>query len=616
MVGPWQVPVANCAITTLSYKGYIGEVMAMGEKSPLATLNAPASGRMAIAESITNIASCYIDNINDIKFSANWMASSGSPNQDALLYETVDAVSKMCQELNIAIPVGKDSLSMKMQFTEYGINKSIISPVSVIISAFSKTPDVRKHITPQLINEPNSSLILLSLNHKIRMGGSILQEINTNIHGETPDIDDAIQLQKLFNIIQQLHSEQLLLSYHDRSDGGMLTSICEMMFASKIGLDITIKHNNIFDNLFNEECGLLIQIDNKHLNYLSSQIAQAGLYLEIIGIINTTKELNIFHHGQLVYNNKLIKLQQIWSNVSYQMQLLRDNPKCATSEYENIDNTGLYAKLTFDSKKLIDTRIANFNKERPKIAILREQGVNGHLEMAAIFNKAGFDAYDVHMNDILAGNVTLADFKGFVACGGFSYGDVLGAGIGWANSILYNPRTFDEFSNFFARNDTFALGVCNGCQMMSNLKNIIPGASNFPLFKRNLSEQFEARLVMVEINNSLSILFKGMHGSQLPIIVSHGEGLATFNNSDNLQQSQTTMQYIDNNGNVTQTYPFNPNGSINGIAAVCNEDGRFNIMMPHPERLMRSINMSWHDKNWGEYSPWFNLFLNAYDFTQ
>ncbi len=621
MVGPWQVPVADCAITTLDYVNYIGEVMAIGEKPPIATLNAAASGRMAIAESITNIMSCYISDLNDIKLSANWMASCGSPNQDALLYETVSAVSELCQTLGIAIPVGKDSLSMKMQSN----NNTVISPISVIISAFSKTPDVRKHSTPELKNHENTSIFLLRLNKQMRMGASILEEVYSQISTSTPDIDDPLQLQNLFKVIQRLHRENIILAYHDISDGGLLTSLYEMMFASKIGLDINIKNDNLIHSLFNEECGIVLQINDNHINYLSSQAASNNLYLEYLGNpLADDKKLYISHNGTLVYSKNIIELQQIWSNVSYQMQLLRDNPECAHSEYKNLDNPGLFSKLTFDNKQLIQTKLLNFNHTRPRVAILREQGVNGHIEMAVAFNKAGFDAYDVHMNDILSGKVKLNEYIGLIACGGFSYGDVLGAGVGWANSILYNPYLFDEFSQFFARPDTFSLGVCNGCQMMSNLASIIPGADNFPKFKRNLSEQFEARMCMVEINKSPSILFSDMHGSQLPIIVSHGEGRAEFDLPQDqkaerislLNTAQITMQYIDNNGKITHEYPYNPNGSPEGIAALCNADGRFNIMMPHPERITRTINMSWHDKNWGENSPWFNLFLNAYAFVK
>ncbi len=634
MIGKWQTPVADCAITAFSYYANGGEVISMGERSPVAILNAPASGRLAIAESLTNIASCYIKDINDIKLSANWMASCGSDNQDALLYKTVEAVSKLSQQLNIAIPVGKDSLSMKMQWQNQQNSNSIISPVSLIITAFATTPDTTKHVTPELINKSNSILILISLNNKCRLGGSILQECYNSISGPTPDIDDATSLNNLFTLIQELHLTNMILAYHDKSDGGLIATLSEMIFASHLGIELNLNLTDIDLNqfLFNEEIGVVIQIDNANINIISTLVTKYNLHLSKLGTVKTgavktgtvkTERINREHdnfviknNGHIVFNEPRIKLHQAWSETSYKIQRLRDNPNCADSEYNtlsDIKNTGLFAKLSFD----INTpQPPSIHTAKPRIAILREQGVNGHLEMAAAFSMAGFDAFDVHINDILSGRVPLANFVGIVACGGFSYGDVLGAGSGWAKSILFNPKLKDEFSAFFNRNNTFALGVCNGCQMLSQLAEIIPGSSNFPTLKRNISEQFEARLSMVEITPSPSILFKDMIGSQLPIVVSHGEGYTKFKNNQALNSAHIAMRYIDYQGKATEIYPYNPNGSPQGITAVTNDDGRFTIMMPHPERIFRTRQMSWHNKTWGEMSPWFKVFLNAYDFVK
>lgn len=614
MVGKWQIPVADCAITAFGYAEKSGEVMAVGERTPVAILNAPASGRLAIAESLTNLCSAKINTINDVKLSANWMASCGSKNQDALLYNTVNAVSSLCQALDIAIPVGKDSLSMKMKWQDGTTAKEVISPVSVVISAFATTPDVTAHITPELQDKDKSQIVLVSLNNNHRLGGSILQECYGQIGGDTPDVDNPALLKNLFNFLQQINEN--ILAYHDKSDGGLIVSLCEMIFASRIGITLNLDTNNLLEFLFNEEIGVVLQIADEQIEHISMLAGSLNLSLSILGKINTsTEKLIIQNKGQTILHEQRLKLQECWSLVSYTMQKLRDNPVCADEEFKLLEtkNSGLFANLSFDIKQI---QTPSLRLTKPKIAILREQGVNGHVEMAASFYKAGFTAIDVHLNDILSNKVKLNDFIGMVACGGFSYGDVLGAGRGFANSILFNSQLKDEFSQFFNRSETFGLGVCNGCQMMANLAEIIPGAENFPTFTKNVSEQFEARVVMVEVANSPSILLKDMAGSQIPIVVSHGEGFANFKNTEDQNKVHSVINYIDNNGNVSQQYPYNPNGSPNGIGGVCNTDGRYTLIMPHPERTFRTQQMSWHDKSWGEMSPWFKLFLNAREFVK
>ncbi len=609
MIGKWQIPVADCAITALGYQSIEGEVMAIGEKTPLAILDPAASGRMAIAESITNILSAKINNINDIKLSANWMASCGSENEDANLYHTVNAVSELCQKLNLAIPVGKDSLSMKMKWDK---NKQVMSPISLIVSAFAPTDNVNSHLTPELKPKPNTSIILITLNNQMRMGGSILQECNNNIAGITPDVDNAQHLIHLFEIIKQYRQD--ILSYHDRSDGGLVASLCEMIFCSRIGITLKLAHNNLNQFLFNEEIGVILQIDNVKLNQLIQDVVHYNLSLTNLGTINLDNDnLVIYNNNQLIINEKREDLQTVWSTISNHIQTIRDNPECAKSELDTLkaNNTGLFIDFNFDKNSFALPTI--IKKIRPKVAILREQGINGHLEMAASFTLAGFDAVDVHMNDLISNRFNLKDFVGLVACGGFSYGDVLGAGLGWANSILFNPFLKEQFSNFFKRKNTFTLGVCNGCQMIAHLKDIIPGAKNFPKFTKNISEQFEARVVMVEITESPSIFFKDMIGSYLPIIVSHGEGYANFDQQ--IPQVQVGLRYVDSNRQVTEKYPFNPNGSIAGITGICSDDGRVTIMMPHPERTFRTQQMSYRGNLDTEMSPWFKMFLNAYKFV-
>lgn len=616
MVGRYQVPVADCAITAFGYNDTAGEVMSMGERMPVAALNAPASARLAIAESLTNISSCYITKLNDVKLSANWMASCGNEHQDALLYKTVAAASEFCQKLNIAIPVGKDSLSMKMGWNENGNKKQVVSPVSLVISAFATTTNVREHKTPELAPLIDTSLVLLSLDTQQRMGGSIAQECYNSLGGITPDVDNLESMALLFNVISKLHSKQKILAYHDKGDGGIAATLSEMIFASRIGIRLDIQVDNLNEFLFNEEIGIVIQVKNSDLDFICQ--AAHGLYFNILGSVNLEQDnLQIVNKTKLVIDEPREKLQKSWTTVSHAIQKLRDNPVCADLELETISsrNKGLFAKPSFDIQEVQNFAIPMLNLQKPKIAILREQGVNGHLEMAASFVKAGFNAIDVHLNDILNGPVRLDQFVGLVICGGFSYGDVLGAGQGFAKSILYNQTLKQRFSNFFRRKDTFTLGVCNGCQVLSHLADIIPDATHFPKFARNDSEQFEARLTMVEVTKSPSVLLQGMEGSQLPIIVSHGEGLAQFGNSSDIDKIHVAMRYIDSIGNHTETYPYNPNGSPQGITGLTNLDGRVTLMMPHPERISRTQQMSWHDKNWGEMSPWFKMFINAREFV-
>ncbi|MCC2625914.1 MAG: phosphoribosylformylglycinamidine synthase [Burkholderiales bacterium] len=612
MVGRYQVPVADCAITAFGYNATNGEAMAIGERTPIATLNAPASARMAIAESLTNLSSCHIAKLGDIKLSANWMASCGNDYQEAQLYKTVAAASELCKYLNIAIPVGKDSLSMKMSWD----GKHVISPVSLIISAFTTVNNVRNHKTPELSADTDTSLVLLTLDEQTRMGASIAQECYNQISGETPDVDNFAALTELFNIISKLHLAQKILAYHDKGDGGLAATLCEMIFASRIGIKLDIAVDNINNFLFNEEIGVVIQIKNSDLDMVNELCG--NIKCTVLGAINIEVDnLQIINHSKLIIDEPREKLQLSWSMVAHTIQKMRDNPQCADAELKTIsqDNMGLFAKTSFDIQVLQNYEVPMLNLNKPKVAILREQGVNGHIEMAAGFVKAGFDAIDVHLNDILNGPVRLGQFVGLAVCGGFSYGDVLGAGSGFAKSILFNPTLKRRFSAFFNRKETFTLGVCNGCQMLSQLTEIIPGTEAFPKFIRNESEQFEARLTMVQIEKSSSVLLQEMEGSQLPIVVSHGEGKAHFENMDCLDKVQTAMSYIDSLGAITETYPYNPNGSPQGIAGVTSLDGRVTIMMPHPERIIRTQQMSWHDKAWGEMSPWFKIFTNARSFV-
>ncbi len=619
LVGPWQVPVADVAVTASGYQSITGEAMAMGERTPLAVIDAPASGRMAVGEALTNLTASRIDDLSSVKISANWMAAAGHPGEDAALFDTVKTVGmELCPELGIAIPVGKDSLSMKTVWKDGQQEKTMTSPLSLIITAFAPVLDINKTLTPQL-QEQDSILILIDLgNGKNRLGASILAQVYSQLGNEAPDLDSAKQFKAFFNIIQKLNQQGQILAYHDRSDGGLLVTIAEMIFAGRRGaaIDLSEWGKDILPTLFNEELGAVIQVEKQHSSEVIKQLDEAGLAecSHIIGEVTQSPTLKISAAGKEIFSASRTELQRIWSQTSYRMQALRDNSDCAKQQYDQIlddNDPGLNAQLSFDSNEDITAPFINLT--RPKIAILREQGVNGHVEMAAAFDRAGFAAIDVHMTDIIHGRVSLSDFSGLAACGGFSYGDVLGAGGGWAKSILFNDRAKDQFSEFFARDNTFALGVCNGCQMMSGLKSLIPGTENWPSFMRNQSEQFEARVAMVEVQQSPSILFSGMTGSRMPVSVAHGEGRAKFSFEPKtvLEKHAVALSYVDNVGNITEKFPANPNGSPFGITGLTNDDGRFTIMMPHPERCFRTLQNSWYPNEWAEFGPWMRMFRNA-----
>lgn len=622
MVGPWQVPVADCAVTTVSYDSYAGEAMAMGERTPLALINGPASGRMAVAEAITNISATRIEKLSDIKLSANWMCAAGYGGEDEVLFDTVKAVGmEFCPALGITIPVGKDSMSMRTTWRDADADKSITAPMSLIITAFSPVNDVRKTVTPQLRTDlGDTALLLVDLGAgKQRLGASCLAQVYQQIGDTAPDIDDPKLLSGFFNAIQQLLEEEKIIAYHDRSDGGTAITLLEMAFAGHCGLDIDLGSvGTVHGALFAEEAGAVVQVKVSDLNEVMAIFAEHGLsdLVQNIGNAVAGNDVQIRFSGSEVICGQRLELHRKWQELSYRMQALRDNSECAQQEFDSLVDAdpGLSSRLSFDAQQDI---AAPFIKTgvRPRVAILREQGVNGQMEMAAAFDRAGFSAVDVHMSDILSGRVSLADFKGLAACGGFSYGDVLGAGEGWAKTILFNARARDEFAAYFQRGDTFALGVCNGCQMMSNLHSLIPGAEFWPRFVRNRSEQFEARVAQLEIPESPSILLAGMAGSHLPVAIAHGEGRAEFVNSEqlgNLQQSgKVALQYIDNHLSVTEQYPANPNGSPAGIAGACSADGRVTIMMPHPERVFRTVQNSWIADNSVEDGGWMRLFRNA-----
>ncbi|MBM3350500.1 MAG: phosphoribosylformylglycinamidine synthase [Betaproteobacteria bacterium] len=621
MVGPWQVPVADVAVTLAGFETYRGEAFTIGEKAPLALINAPASGRMAIGESITNIAASLIDDLSDLKLSANWMAPAGHAGEDAALYATVKAVGmELCPQLGISIPVGKDSMSMKSVWNEAGQSKAVTSPISLVVTAFAATPDARKTLTPQLQTKVASKLILIDLGAgKNRMGGSSLAQVYAEVGDVAPDVDDANQLKHFFNTIQQLNKSGKILAYHDRSDGGLFTTLVEMAFAGHCGISVDVSSlaSHVVEVLYNEELGAVIQVLAADAEAI---VARFNGLAHVIGEVSDTDQIEIKQHGNVVFTETRVNLHRMWSETTYQMQKLRDNPVSAQQEYDRLLNDadrGLFAELTFNPGEDIAAPYLATGA-RPKMAILREQGVNGHVEMAAAFDRAGFATYDVHMSDIITGRVSLKEFAGFVACGGFSYGDVLGAGEGWAKSILFNARALDEFSAFFNRQDSFALGVCNGCQMMSNLRELIPGAAHWPHFVRNKSEQFEARLSMVEVLESPSLFLNGMAGSRMPIAVAHGEGFAEFPQPDAvnglLDKKLVTMRFIDNASNPTESYPFNPNGSPQGVTGLTSTDGRFSIMMPHPERVIRNVQNTWQRSGDAEDAAWMRMFRNARKF--
>ncbi len=622
MVGPWQVPVADVAVTTSSYESYCGEAMAIGERAPIALLDGPASARMAIAESITNIMAASIDKLSDIKLSANWMAPAGHPGEDAILYDTVKTVGmEICPQLGLTIPVGKDSMSMKTIWNDQQGHKSVTSPLSLIITAFTPVTDVSKTLTPQIRTDiEDTGLLLIDLGFgQNRLGGSALAQTCKQVGDKPADVDDAELLKAFFNVFQQLNQQGKIIAWHDRSDGGLFACLSEMAFAGHCGLNIQLDSmlidgdSDAVSVLFNEEIGGVIQIRCDDLETVEAAFADAGLSecLHELGQIHEEDQITINNNGIPVFSASRESLQQAWSETSYHMQRLRDNPECAQQEFDGIteDNPGLHAELTFDINE--DVAAPYINTARPKIAILREQGVNGHIEMAAAFDRAGFESIDVHMSDIIDSGVQLDEFKGLVACGGFSYGDVLGAGEGWAKSILFNPRARDVFQQYFNREDTFSLGVCNGCQMMANLKDLIPGAEHWPHFVRNNSEQFEARFSLVEVTESPSILLADMAGSRMPIAVAHGEGRAEYRDEAQIKNAISTLSYVDNHGRTSETYPANPNGSPLGNTGFTTSDGRVTIMMPHPERVFRAVQNSWYPEEWGENGAWMRLFANG-----
>jgi phosphoribosylformylglycinamidine synthase len=623
MAGPWQIPVADAGVTCSDFVGYTGEAMSMGERPIVALLDAPASGRMAIGEALTNIASAPIARIEDVRLSANWMAAAGHPGEDAALFDTVRAVGEaLCPQLGLCIPVGKDSLSMKTVWEQDGESREMVSPLSLIISAFAPVTNVMDALTPQLCTDcGDTDLILIDLGKGCnRLGGSALAQVYGQLGHQTPDLDDPKMMRAFFEMVQFLNQEGLLLAYHDRSDGGLFTTLCEMAFAGHAGMDVYLDDlcENPVAALFNEELGAVVQVRHCDTDAVMEKLREAGLghHSHVIGALNDDDALRFHHGGQVVLESPRGEWLARWAETSYRMQALRDNSDCAREEYEALlrsDDPGLAVHVSFDAEEDVAAPFIAGGK-RPKVAILREQGVNGQIEMAAAFDRAGFDAVDVHMSDIISGDVGLKDFKGLIACGGFSYGDVLGAGGGWAKSVLFNPRARDAFRAFVNRDDTFGLGVCNGCQMFAQLRDLVPGAGHWPRFLRNRSEQFEARLSLVEVMPSPSILLQGMQGALLPIAVAHGEGRAQFDENTAeavLDAGLVSLRYVDNFGHPAVTYPANPNGSPLGITGLTNLDGRFTVMMPHPERVFRTVQNSWHPRDWSEDGPWLRMFRNA-----
>jgi phosphoribosylformylglycinamidine synthase len=624
MVGPWQVPVADAAVTLMGFDTVRGEAFAMGERTQLSLVSPEASGRMALGEAITNLAAAPIADIGDIKLSANWMAAAGHPGEDAALFDTVRAVAlDLCPKLGISIPVGKDSLSMKTAWSENGTKKEVTAPLSLIISAFAPVADVRGALTPQLRTDAGDSVLLLADlgAGQCRMGGSALAQVYGQTGNTAPDVDDPSRLKRFFSAIQALNRDGKLLAYHDRSDGGLFVAVCEMLFAGRRGAKLQFAtvpgDRSVIEFLFNEELGAVIQVLGRDLGAVQAAFDAAGLgrHLYEIGSLSEDDCLSIKAGGKEIFRAARTDLRRAWSETTYHLQRLRDNPECAQQEFDRLldaGDPGLSVHLTFDPGENIAAPYVS-RGARPCIAILRDQGVNGQVEMAAAFDRAGFAATDVHMSDIIAGRASLADYKGFAACGGFSYGDVLGAGEGWAKSVLFNARAREAFEAFFRRSDTFSLGVCNGCQMMSNLHELIPGAENWPHFVRNKSEQFEARFVMAEVQRSPSLFFGGMAGSRMPIVVSHGEGYAEFASpaAREAAGALVALRFVDNRGAVTETYPCSPNGSPDGITGLTTPDGRHTILMPHPERVFRAVQNSWHPHGWGEDGPWLRMFRNA-----
>jgi phosphoribosylformylglycinamidine synthase len=642
------VPVADCAVTLADYAGFAGEAMAMGERTPLAALNGPASGRMAVAEAITNLLAAPIE-LSRVKLSANWMAACGEPGEDAALFDTVKAVGlELCPALGVGIPVGKDSLSMRTRWQDDKGSQQVTAPVSLIVTAFASMADVRGTLTPQL-QPGDTTLVHIDLGSgKKRMGGSMLAQVLGQFGHEVPDLDDAQQLKALVTAINALRAQGRVLAYHDVSDGGLWATVCEMAFAGHLGVSLNVdmlvtEGDGIADSraeygdsknwatqvserrneltlkaLFAEEPGVVIQVPTAVRNEVIATLREHGLsrHAHFVGKPNERGVVEVWRDAKCQASFELHALHQQWDEVSWRIARQRDNPVCADAEHAAAgvpSDPGLHLHLSFDpAEQALEKGAAPFiAKAKPKMAILREQGVNSHVEMSYALAQAGFETFDVHMTDLQAGRARLDQFQGLVACGGFSYGDTLGAGEGWARSILFNPALADQFAAFFNRKDTLGLGVCNGCQMFAALAAIIPGADAWPKFTRNKSEQFEARLSLVEVLDSPSLFFTGMAGSQLPIAVAHGEGYADFSQRGNAAQVQRAMRFVDHGGAATEAYPFNPNGSPGGLTAVTTPDGRFTALMPHPERVFRNVQMSWTSGDRSAQSPWMRMFRNA-----
>ena len=626
LIGPWQVPVSDYALCKSSFSGGSGEAMAIGERTPLALLDSKAAARISVAEVVTNILPSGISNISDIKLSANWMGSPGKLNGDQDLFEAVKAIGmELCPKWNMSIPVGKDSLSMSTEWNDENRDKSVISPLSLIVTGFSPIQNINIATTPQLKNKVNSSLLFIDLGKgKSRMGGSILAQIHNEYGGTSPDVECIEEMPSFVSVVYKLLKDKKVLAYHDRSDGGLIATLAEMSFASRLGLKINLDplladETELVDLLFNEELGVVIQVLDIDLDETFELFNSIGLRDQVynLGTISTEEALDFRFKEKKIIKLPLKELLKNWHQVSFEIQKLRDNPVTAQSEYEhdtNLKNNGLNPVIPF----IIPQKI-NINSSKPRIAILREQGVNGQNEMAAAFNEVGFDCLDVHMTDLISKKHHLKDFEGLVACGGFSYGDVLGAGGGWANTILYNDELRQQFGEFFHNEDAFTLGVCNGCQTLSLLSSLIPGAEHWPKFKRNISEKFESRLIQVVVNESPSIFFNGMEGAVIPIPVAHGEGRAE-GSKDNIEElirsNLSTISYADDRGLETENYPDNPNGSPLGIGGLTNQSGTVNIMMPHPERAFLTDQFSWCPDDWENYSPWVKFFLNARDFIK
>ncbi|HEY9182537.1 MAG TPA: phosphoribosylformylglycinamidine synthase, partial [Gammaproteobacteria bacterium] len=618
LVGPWQVPVSDCAVTAAAYDGYTGEAFAMGERTPVAIHAGPASARLAVAEAVLNIAAADVAALADIRLSANWMAAAGHGDDDYALYAMVRTVGEeLCPALGIAVPVGKDSLSMRTVWTDGGKERAVTAPVSLIVSAFAPVQDIRRTLTPELEREPGGVLVFIDLaNGAQRLGGSSLAQTYGQYGGAPPDLDDPRRIVRWFAAQRALRAAGVVRAYHDRSDGGLLVTLAEMAFASHVGLDIALD-GAVADPiayLFNEELGAVIQVRDADLEAVRRVLAEHDVAHSVVARVAAHDDIAVMKAGKEIHRAPRVELQRQWSELTYRMQALRDDPECAREAYETAldpNDPGLSAKLTFP---LPTERRAGARAGRPKVAVLREQGVNGQREMAATLDRAGFESHDVHMSDLLSGRKRLDGYRGVVACGGFSYGDVLGAGEGWAKTILYHERVRPMFAEFFAREDVFALGVCNGCQMLAALRQLIPGTESWPKFLRNRSDQFEARLSLVEIVRSPSILLAGMEGSRLPIVTAHGEGRAEFASPSALADCDArlaALRFVTNAGAIADRYPANPNGSPRGIAGLSNTDGRVTIMMPHPERVFRTTQLSWHPAEWGECSPWQRLFDNA-----